>query len=141
MQLYSELLEFSHTNFLIVNNDKTIAPVGWRQICYKTLHSVSGFFNGGGPYAKSNNPMVRSQRVKPGVCEVLILGNDDRPIFLCPLIKELVRLSLESQFVDVLDLPPGQLFFQPFRKGLWYILVKQNPLKLLRHEQLPAPHL
>jgi len=106
-----------------------------------TLYSVLGLFNGGGPYAKSNYPMVMTQRVIPGVGEILIVGDDNRPILLCPQIEELVRLSLKTQFVDVLDFPTGQLFYQPFQKGLRYILVKQNPPQFFRHEQLPAPHL
>ena len=70
--------------------------------------------------------MVMSQWVKPGVGEIFIVGHDDRSIFLCPQIEELIRSSLESEFVDMPDFPTGQLSFQPAGKSLWYILVKQN---------------
>ena len=44
-----ELLEFSHTDFLIVNNDKAITPVGRWQICYKTIHGILSLFRGTRP--------------------------------------------------------------------------------------------
>lgn len=108
-----ELLEFSYTDFLIVNNDKAITPIGWGQIGYKTLHGVLGLFDGGGPYAESNNPMVMPQRVEPGVGEILIVGHNDRSVFLCPQIEELVRPSLKPEFVDMPYFPTRQLALQP----------------------------
>ena len=59
---------------------------------------------------KSDDPMVMPQRVKPGVGEILIVGHNDRSIFLCPQIEELVRFSLKSEFVDMSDFPTGKLF-------------------------------
>jgi hypothetical protein len=108
-----ELLESSHTDFLIVNNDKAIPPVEGGQIGYETLHSFLGLFSRGWPYAKSNNTMVMSKRVESGVGEILIEGQNDRSIFLCPKVKELIRPSLKSEFVDMPDFPTRQLTLQP----------------------------
>lgn len=60
------------------------------------------------------------------ICEVLIEGNNDAPVLLCPTVKELIRSTGEVEFIDMIDLPLGPLPPQPISNGNRDILIQQD---------------
>lgn len=68
-----------------------------------------GFFNRGWPDPQSDHAGVRSSRIHPSVCEILVEGDDNRPISLRTGEYLFIGCTAHPEFADMAYEPPRSL--------------------------------